>query len=129
MLLFCLSRADWTFGDANTHIFFYTAAQTAILLNLKSYEHLSEVMAEFLSVLSAQFDNRQLTEDILREISKMEFNERDTLCAKSFSKFLIKLSEVLPKEVLKQMVLLQNQVDSEVIEFFASLDLHCPRLI
>jgi len=49
-----------------------------------------------------------------REISKMEFSEKDILSSKSFSRFLVKLSELLPKEMLKQMVLLQNQLDAEV---------------
>lgn len=41
-------------------------AQTSILQNLTYYEHLSEPMAEMLTILENEFDHTQLTEEILR---------------------------------------------------------------
>jgi len=42
------------------------AAQTAIVQNLQYYEHLSEPMAEFLQILSEQYDYPHLADEILR---------------------------------------------------------------
>jgi condensin complex subunit 1 len=42
------------------------AAQTAIVQNLSYFEHLSEPMAEFLQILSEQYDYPQLADDVLR---------------------------------------------------------------
>ena len=42
------------------------AAQTAVVQNLSYFEHLSEPMAEFLQILSEQYDYPQLAEDVLR---------------------------------------------------------------
>jgi hypothetical protein len=44
----------------------WKAAQTAIVQNLSYFEHLSEPMAEFLQILSEQYDYPQLADDVLR---------------------------------------------------------------
>ncbi len=51
---------------------------------------------------------------LLREISNKEFNSNDTRGPKSVSTFIIKLSELAPRLVIKQMTLLVKQLDSEV---------------
>lgn len=51
---------------------------------------------------------------ICREISNKEFNSNDTRGPKSVSAFIIKLSELAPRLVIKQMTLLVKQLDSEV---------------
>lgn len=51
---------------------------------------------------------------ICREISSKEFNSNDTRGPKSVSTFIIKLSELAPRLVIKQMTLLVKQLDSEV---------------
>ncbi|CAG8579451.1 5283_t:CDS:10 [Ambispora gerdemannii] len=88
-------------------------AQTTIIQNLQYYEHLSEPMAEFLEVLANQFDHTQLAEEILIEISNKEFKGQDTTIPKSYSKFLFKFSELVPKLVLKHIGLLIKHLDSE----------------
>ncbi|KAK6528649.1 Condensin complex subunit, variant 2 [Orbilia ellipsospora] len=70
-------------------------------------------MAEFLQILDEQFDYPQLADEVLREVSNKEFNSNDSKGPKSISTFLIKLSEVAPRLVLKQMTLLVKQLDSE----------------
>jgi condensin complex subunit 1 len=95
---------------ANTH----TAAQISIVQNLTYFEHLSEPMAEFLHILSEQYDYPQLAEEILREIGNKEFNSNDTKGPKSVSTFIAKLSELVPRLVIKQMTMLAKQLDSEV---------------
>ena len=45
---------------------YLTAAQTSIVQSLSYFEHLSEPMAEFLQILSEQYDYPQLAEEVLR---------------------------------------------------------------
>jgi condensin complex subunit 1 len=49
-----------------------------------------------------------------RDISEKEFNGQDTTGPKSFSKFLIKLSALVPKVVIKQIGLLKKHLESDV---------------
>lgn len=52
-----------------------------------------------------------------RDLSNKEFNSNDTRGPKSVSTFIIKLSELAPRLVIKQMTLLVKQLDSEVSLF------------
>ena len=70
-------------------------------------------MAEFLHILSEQYDYPQLTDEVLRDLSNKEFNNNDTRGPKSVSTFFIKLSELAPRLIIKQMTLLIKQLDSE----------------
>lgn len=89
------------------------AAQISIVQNLTYFEHLSEPMAEFLHILAEQYDYPQLGEEVLRELSNREFNSNDTRGPKSVSTFMVKLSELAPRLVIKQMTMLAKQLDSE----------------
>ncbi|KAJ8693502.1 condensin complex non-SMC subunit Cnd1 [Pleurotus ostreatus] len=89
------------------------AARINIMQNLQYYEHLSEPMAECLGLLSGTYDHNQLGDEILRDIASKVFNAQDTKGPRNFSKFLVKYAELLPRNVMKQMVLLVTQLDSE----------------
>ncbi|TPX12560.1 uncharacterized protein E0L32_000737 [Thyridium curvatum] len=89
------------------------AAQISIVQNLTYFEHLSEPMAEFLHILSEQYDYEQLANDILAELSGKEFSSNDTKGPKSVSSFIVKLSELAPRLVIKQVASLIKQMDSE----------------
>lgn len=52
---------------------------------------------------------------LFRELGNKEFNSNDTRGPKSVSSFIIKLSELAPRLIIKQMTLLAKQLDSEVI--------------
>ncbi|KAF1988786.1 condensin [Aulographum hederae CBS 113979] len=88
-------------------------AQTSIIQNLSYFEHLSEPMAEFLQILSEQYDYPQLTEEILRELSNKEFNSNDVKGPKSVSTFVTKISELAPRLVIKQMAALKKFLENE----------------
>jgi condensin complex subunit 1 len=90
------------------------AAQISIVQNLTYFEHLSEPMAEFLHILSEQYDYPQLADEVMRELSNKEFNSNDTKGPKSVSTFFIKFSELAPRLVMKQMTMIAKQLDSEV---------------
>ncbi|KAJ7117284.1 non-SMC mitotic condensation complex subunit 1 [Mycena filopes] len=88
-------------------------AQITIIQSLQFYEHLSEPMAECLTILAKEFDHAQLGDEVLREIAGMTFGGQDNKGPRTFSKFLIKFSELAPRLMLKQMSLLLGQLDSE----------------
>ncbi|SLM37036.1 condensin complex subunit 1 [Lasallia pustulata] len=120
-------------------------AQTSLIQNLTYFEHLSEPMAEFLHILSDQYDYPQLTDEILRqahilidycekltsnrELSGREFNNNDTKGPKSVSTFIMKLSELAPRLVIKQMTLLAKQLDSEAYTLRCAIIEVCGNLI
>lgn len=56
-----------------------------------------------------------------RELGNKEFNSNDTRGPKSVSAFIVKLSELTPRLIIKQMTLLAKQLDSEVIFVFFAL--------
>jgi condensin complex subunit 1 len=87
--------------------------QMTVMQNLQYHEHLSEPMAELLTVYSKEFDTDQLGEKVLGEIADKNFSSQDTKGPRSFSKFLIRLCEISPRLVSKQIVLLQKHLDSE----------------
>src|SRR4051795_1499740 len=88
-------------------------AQTSIVQSLTYFEHLSEPMAEFLHILSEQYDYPQLSGEIMRELATKDFSPNDTKGPKSISTFMIKLSELEPRLVIKEMGLLAKFLDSE----------------
>ncbi|KAI9873863.1 MAG: Condensin complex subunit, partial [Pleopsidium flavum] len=104
-------------------------AQISIIQNLSYFEHLSEPMAEFLHILSEQYDHPQLADEILRELSNKEFNNNDTKGPKSVSTFITKLSELAPRLVIKQMTMLAKQLDSEAYTMRCAIIEICGNLI
>ena len=91
--------------------------QIHIMQSLQFYEHLSEPMAECLTVLAKEFDHAQLGDEILREIAGKTFNSTDTKGPRAFARFLTKFAELAPRLILKQLSLLLGQLDSEVRVF------------
>ena len=63
------------------------------------------------------------------EISTKEFNSNDTKGPKSVSGFIIKLSELAPRLVIKQMTLLAKQLDSEAYTLRCAVIEVCGNLI
>ncbi|KAK1687528.1 armadillo-type protein [Colletotrichum godetiae] len=105
------------------------AAQISIVQNLTYFEHLSEPMAEFLHILAETYDYPQLADEILRELSNKEFNSNDTKGPKSVSQFIVKLSELAPRLVIKQMTMLAKQLDSESYTLRCSLIEVCGNMV
>ncbi|BEJ11951.1 hypothetical protein CspHIS471_0204110 [Cutaneotrichosporon sp. HIS471] len=88
-------------------------AQTSIMQNLTYYEHLSEPMAELLTILDKEFDYPQLAEEVLREVATKTFLHNDAKGPRSFQRFLVRFAEMSPRVVHKQMPLLLAHLDSE----------------
>jgi condensin complex subunit 1 len=104
-------------------------AQASIVQNLTYFEHLSEPMAEFLHILSEQYDYPQLSGETMRELTNKEFNPNDTKGPKSISTFLIKLSELEPRLVIKEMGLLAKFLDSEAYSLRCAVIEVCGNLV
>ncbi|KAG0292153.1 Condensin complex subunit [Linnemannia gamsii] len=100
VLCLCIKRHNHEFG-----------ARTTILQNLQYWEHTPEPMAELLEMLSSEYDFPQLVDSILRDVASKEFDEaiKDLTAPRA----LVKLSEIAPKSVLKQMGLLIQHLDGE----------------
>ncbi|KAF2218651.1 condensin complex component cnd1 [Elsinoe ampelina] len=104
-------------------------AQTSIDQCLSYFEHLSEPMAEFLNILADQYDYPQLAEEVLKELSNKEFNNNDLKGPKSASTFIAKLSELAPRLVIKQVMLLAKLLDSESYTLRCAIIEVCGNLI
>ena len=87
--------------------------QTSILQALQYYEHLAEPMAELLGVMRTDFDIERLGEDVLRDLAAKSFTSLDTKSPRSFGRFLVRMTELNPRTVLKQMSLLERKQESE----------------
>ncbi|KAK7184717.1 condensin complex subunit 1 [Paraphaeosphaeria sporulosa] len=88
-------------------------AQISITQALFFYSHLSEAMAELLHIVAKEYNYPQLTEEVLREVSDKEFSSTDKKGPTSVSAFLVRISELLPEVVMKQMTSLAKLVDNE----------------
>ena len=104
-------------------------AQTSIVQNLTYFDHLSEPMAEFLHILSEQYDHPQLSGEILRELTTKEFSTNDTKGPKSIAAFIIKLSELEPRLVIKEMGLLAKFLDSDAYTMRCAVIEVCGNLV
>ena len=67
--------------------------------------------------------------NIVSELATKEFNSNDTRGPKSISAFIIKLSELTPRLVIKQMTLLAKQLDSEAYTLRCAVIEVCGNLI
>ncbi|ORZ04942.1 non-SMC mitotic condensation complex subunit 1-domain-containing protein [Absidia repens] len=95
------------------------AAQAAVIQNLQYWEHCAEPMAEWLHYLIDKFDHGQLADELLREIGNQEFKDtavkdvKDTANPKTFSLFLLKMTELAPRVILKNLGVLCQLLESE----------------
>ena len=106
-----------------------SSTQNAILTNLTYFSHLSNFSAELLGVLSIDYNYPQLTEDILKDVSNRVFNAKDSTGPKSISGFLVKLSELLPVVMLRQMSSLIKLLNNSSITLRCSIVEACGNII
>ncbi|KAI5960913.1 cnd1 [Candida theae] len=75
----------------------------SITQSLTYYAHLPQYMAMLLNMLTDKYDHTLLSEEVLREIAQTSFNSNDTNGPKAIAEFLVKLSELNPISILRQM--------------------------
>ena len=105
------------------------SAQNALMTNLTYFAHLPSFIAELLTVLSNDYDYPRLLEDILKEISNRVFNPKDATGPKSIAAFLVKLSELSPLNMLKQMSSLIKLLNNSSITLRCAIVEACGNII
>lgn len=103
--------------------------QTSIMSDLTYFLHLSNFNAELLSLLNSDFQFTQLTEDVLKEISNRVFSSKDTTGPKAISAFLVKLSELSPLVMLRQLSQLITLLNSSIITLRSALVESCGNIV
>ncbi|KAJ2355106.1 condensin complex non-SMC subunit Cnd1 [Coemansia erecta] len=87
---------------------------TMITQNLQHYEHLSESMAQLVQLAYDKYGGTQLADEVLRDIAGKAFSSvHDKSGPKNTARFLVRLSQLAPKALLRQMGLLIRHLDSE----------------
>jgi condensin complex subunit 1 len=95
---------------------------------LSMNEHLSEPVADLLTLMVTEYDHSQVADEMLRSIAGKSFNAQETKTPRSIAKFLVSFAERCPDIVLKKMSLLLTHLDSEVRRLFLfSLKLTIPQ--
>ncbi|EDZ70502.1 YLR272Cp-like protein, partial [Saccharomyces cerevisiae AWRI1631] len=106
-----------------------SSIQSSLMTNLTYFLHLSVFNAELLKLLNDEYNYPQLTEDILKEISTRVFNAKDTTGPKAISNFLIKLSELSPGIMLRQMNLVITLLNNSSITLRCSVVEACGNIV
>lgn len=86
--------------------------QHSIIQNLTYYAHLPPLMAELCNMIATQYDYMVLAEEVLREVSQAQFNANDNNGPRAISDFLVRLSEVGPRVILKQLSCVSQLLDN-----------------
>ncbi|EGV64902.1 hypothetical protein CANTEDRAFT_104194 [Yamadazyma tenuis ATCC 10573] len=89
-----------------------STVQNSIIQSLTYFIHLPPYMGELLHKLDSEYDYGALTEDVLREVSQIEFNSNDSNGPKAVSEFLVSLSQLSPRLILKQMPSIAQLLDN-----------------
>jgi condensin complex subunit 1 len=79
-------------------------------------EHLSEFVAEILDLMLSNYEEHRISEILLKRLGSKTYSDKpdqDNKLPKTTSKFLLKYSELQPKDILKNMVHLNDLLDSE----------------
>ncbi|RLV93391.1 Condensin complex subunit 1 [Spathaspora sp. JA1] len=103
--------------------------QHSVIQCLTYYAHLPNYMAELLHIISDEYDYILLTEEILREISQIHFSSNDTNGPRAVSEFLVKLSELSPRLILKQMTSICQLFDNSNPTLRCSLVESCGNIV
>jgi condensin complex subunit 1 len=79
---------------------------------VSSTEHVAAVVADVLGELSATFRDTQLLKEILREMGRLNVAEsKDTSGISNASKFLVRVAESAPRDVLANLAVLLPHLD------------------
>jgi condensin complex subunit 1 len=90
----------------------YQSANTVLESHLIDFIR-NEDLSEFIALLISGIMEKSLTESLIKRLGSFNYCDNDSKLSKSVSKFLIKLSEIQPKGILKHMIYLQPLLDSE----------------
>lgn len=102
-------------GQMNTKYNYSLSCRLKIVQSLKHFEHLVSPLAEAVETFVVEFNCRSMVLEVIREISRLDTKElnRDTSGTRSYSLFLIELSERLPENMKPCVSLLLVHLDNE----------------
>lgn len=98
-----------------------SSVHNSIMNNLTYFLHLSNFNAELLHMLDHEYNHTQLIEDILKDIVLRSFSAKDTTGPKIIANFFIKLSELSPTVMLRQMSLIIRLLNNSSITLRCSI--------
>ena len=102
-------------GIMNSKYNYSLSCRLKIVQGLKHFEHLVSPLAEAIEVFVREFNCRSMVLEVVREITRLDSKElnRDTSGTRSYSLFLIELSERLPEQMKPCVSLLLMHLDGE----------------
>lgn len=102
-------------GQMNSKYNYSLSCRLKIVQSLKHFEHLVSPLAEAVEVFVLEFSCRSMVLEVIREITRLDTKElnRDTSGTRSYSLFLIELSERLPENMKPCVSLLLVHLDNE----------------
>ena len=102
-------------GLMNSKYNYSLSCRLKIVQGLKHFEHLVSPLAEAVEVFVLEFNCRSMVLEVVREITRLDTKElnRDTSGTRSYSLFLIELSERLPENMKPCVSLLLLHLDGE----------------
>ncbi|KAG7662849.1 cnd1 [[Candida] subhashii] len=103
--------------------------QHSIIQCLTYYPHLPPYMASLLHLIAEEYDYVYLTDEVLREISQTRFSSNDTIGPRAISDFLIALSELNPRLILKQMTSIAQLLDNPIHTLRCSVVEACGNIV
>ncbi|VDC05590.1 unnamed protein product [Peniophora sp. CBMAI 1063] len=93
-----------------------TAAKDQLMQLLGYSEPIADHIADLLAMLATDHQHTALSESFLREVAKKTWVTADSTGPKSFSRFLIRLGEIAPQLILKELNALQNHLDNDAYQ-------------
>lgn len=87
--------------------------QIHITQSLQFSEHMPEILAECLAMLSTKYDCSQAGEEVLRELAGRTFTAQENKTPRTVARFLVAYTELYPRAAHRQLALLLNQQDSD----------------
>ena len=102
-------------GQMNAKYNYSLSCRLKIVQSLKHFEHLVSPLAEAVEVFVLEFNCRSMVLEVVREITRLDTKElnRDTSGTRSYSLFLVELSERLPENMKPCVSLLLLHLDNE----------------
>ncbi|KZV59289.1 ARM repeat-containing protein, partial [Peniophora sp. CONT] len=92
------------------------SAQIKLVQLLGYSDALADPVANLLAKLAHDYEHTALTEEFLREVAGKTWASTDSTGPKSFSRCLIRLGELAPRLVLKELSALQNHLDNDAYQ-------------
>ncbi|QQP31484.1 Uncharacterized protein FKW44_025096 [Caligus rogercresseyi] len=102
-------------GSLNARFDYSLSCSFNLVQELKLFEHMVSPLAEAVEVFFREYGCRSIVMEVIQEISRLDSKElsRDASATKSYSSFLLEITERLPDSVKPSLSLLIHHLDGE----------------